>query len=62
MTKYRLRKNSIYYGGVTLKPGDVIEFDEFDNQLPRGWFEEVVEEPKTEEVIEKPKQKQRRFS
>jgi len=43
MTKYKLRKNTITYKGQMYNPGDIIEFDTFDNRLPRGWFDEVHE-------------------
>lgn len=43
MTKYKLRKNTLTYKGQMYGPGDVIEMTEFDDRLPRGWFDEMHE-------------------
>ena len=60
MAKYRLKKNNLFYNGRTYWPRDVLEVSEFPPTLPRGWFEEVIENSDSvveDETVEKLKTK-----
>ena len=52
MTKFKLKKHTVTYKGNMYNPGDCIEMDSFDDRLPRGWFEEIIEKTESKEIKE----------
>ncbi len=52
MAKFKLKKRRVTYKMQVYHLGDILEMKEFDNALPRAWFEEVKE---MNEVKEKSK-------
>ena len=57
MAKFKyIKPRKLNYKGEQYLQGTILEMKEFDNQLPRDWFEEIKEVEK-KEIVENKKTK-----